>query len=124
MNLNTGFNRHYVPAGIAGGVLIAYICNGNDTNINHPLGRVLIKPCIREGEQIQANPANFILRCSNAYGTFSNTYIKQLQDWLDKHWNDEIKASPGKYKLTEMAYRENADMDWEYTEDNKWKKRC
>lgn len=44
MNLYTGEMRQYVYEDIKHGTLIAYIIEKSDTNINHPIGRVLIKP--------------------------------------------------------------------------------
>lgn len=100
----------------------AYLCNAFDTNIEDPLGKVLIKPCIRAGEKIQVNPANFILQCSQVYGTFYASYIKQLQAWLNTHWNSKVNVTPGRYNLTNMAYREvDSDMDYEYTKNHEWK---
>ena len=114
MNLNTGRCREYVPMSIAGGVLIAYLCQKDDTNINNPLGRVLIKPYISEDETIQASPPNFILKCSKAYGTFYTNYIKRLQEWLDINWNDKVHTDSEEYVLTDMAYQEYDDSTREF----------
>lgn len=44
MNLFTGEMRQYVYEDIKYGTLVAYIVDKNDTNIETPIGRVLIKP--------------------------------------------------------------------------------
>ena len=44
MNIFGGDNRQYVKYDIKYGTLIAYIIDRHDTNIEHPYGRVLIKP--------------------------------------------------------------------------------
>ena len=76
-NIRNGSYKHYVLLSIVGGCLIAYLCRKDDTSvpigesqqarskkvkISNPLGRILIKPYIRQDEEtIDFLNPNFIL---------------------------------------------------------------
>ena len=106
MNLVDGQYKQYVESSMESGVLIAYLCYPNDKtvnmgvkgyvkgkkiNIQHPLGRFLVKPYFRSDDEVPLyeNP-NWILRCSKTYGTFFDAAVKYLQEWLNENWNYEI----------------------------------
>ena len=48
MNLETGSNSHYVGSSISNGAFVAYLIRpGDESNIENPIARVLIKPFIK-----------------------------------------------------------------------------
>lgn len=48
MNLKTGINSYYVGSSISNGAFVAYLIRpGDETNIENPIARVLIKPFIK-----------------------------------------------------------------------------
>lgn len=131
MNLFTGMYKEYVDSSIKAGVLIAYLCSPNDKqvkiskydfrktkkiNIQHPLGRCLVKPYTKhnryedETEADFSNP-NWILRCSKTYGTFFDAAVKYLQEWLNENWNDRIvkEFGDGSYEFNSNFYFEPDD---------------
>ena len=118
MNLDDGQYKDYVAASVVNGGLIAYFCYKNDTtdlvdsqgkhhknskiNIQHPLGRVLIKTYYKKKDKkIDYENPNFILKCSKAYGVFLNDAIQKVQDWLNENWNDKVSNS-GKIELYDL----------------------
>lgn len=117
MHLETGGYNRYVPQSIAAGGLIAYLCDKDDKNIKNPKGRVLIKPYTKKHESMNYKEPNFKLFCSKVYGTFYNSCIQELQDWLDDNWNIKIdpehkQPAMGKdpySKLSEQFYNETGD---------------
>ena len=113
MNLVNGQYNPYVVYSIKGNVLIAYLCKEEDTtdiidskgvhhkndkiNIQHPLGRVLIKPYFKKNDDGSVDRSSSILRCSIAYGTFYPEAIKNLQYWLDYNWNQYMDKDNSNY---------------------------
>lgn len=104
MNLEHGEYRHYVMSSILNAALIAYFCTEDDTNINKPLGRVLIKPFVREGEKMDMENPNWILRCSKVYGTFDTSAIRKTQSWVDENWNRKIDRKSKRFQLDTDAF--------------------
>ena len=99
---SAGCNSRYVDSGIKAGVLVAYLININDTNINKPLARVLIKPLIKEIDR----KAYFIV--SKVYGVAGNEFKKSVEKWVDKNLNKRLKG--GKYYLDGDIY-DDGDLD-------------
>ena len=114
MNLHTDGMSSFVMSSLLTGALIAYLCRNSDSNIEHPLGRLLIKPAYREEDgKINLIKPNFILRCSKTYGTFPNIVITKVQHWLDTNWNRFIDTEDSAYRYdSENFYIEDfADKD-------------
>ena len=126
MNLVNGQYNQYVVYSIKGNVLIAYLCKEEDTtdivdskgihhkndkiNIQHPLGRVLIKPYFKKNDDGSVDESSSILRCSTAYGTFYPEAIKNLQYWLDYNWNQYMDKNNSSYVFDdEHFYQEWGD---------------
>lgn len=136
-NIFHGSRRDYVESTIKAGALIAYLCYSTDTdvkmkqqpqprdhataidslgdkyakgkkiNIQHPIGRVMIKPFIRRGAQQDFDNPNWLLIVSKKYGNFPDDLLNQLQSWLDKNWNDKILAKYSK------AYPDDESIDFD-----------
>ena len=125
MNLVDGEYRDFVGTTIMGGGLVAYICYPNDTtdlidsngvhhknnkiNIQHPLGRVLIKPYFKSEVNPDLSDRDFLLICSEQYGTFNPAAIQELQHWIDEHWN-KFKST-GTFYRSRNFYHEELDSD-------------
>jgi hypothetical protein len=73
-------NSHYVFFDIKEGTLVAYLIKNNDKNINHPLGRLLIKPFVNPDvrDDIILYPE------STVYGTNVDGFKKTVEAWLDQ----------------------------------------
>jgi len=59
-------------------------------NIQKPLGRVLVKTYTYNGNNIDFDDKNFVLRVSSPYGTIFDDAQLKLQEWLDTNWNNKI----------------------------------
>lgn len=107
---------------------------GHKVNISNPLGRVLIKPYFLGGKEMsrkdykhagedffqEAEERHMIedtekngkpkifLKCSYSYGTFPSAIVRQVQDWLDEHWNSKIEET-GNFTLSHMVYLDSTD---------------
>lgn len=106
MNINDGQYKEYVMGSIVNGALIAYTVNKNDLNIENPINRFLIKPYIKENEELNFEKPNFILKVSEVYGNRVYKVLETVQNWLDKNWNSKIEE--GTYKLdSDIIYNED-----------------
>lgn len=126
-----GSYASFVGTGLQAGVLIAYYCDQSDTsvnmtdgrkakaidpktgkakiNISNPLGRILIKPFVKRGEQQDFNDPNWVLIVSKEYGEFPDDLKDKVQEWLDRNWNDDIVAKLGEkndYDIAKGVYRD------------------
>ena len=112
MNLDKGKYKEYISSSIINGTLIAYLVNENDTNINKPIARVLIKPYIIEDSVINFDNPNWLLKVSCIYRQNYKKFPIIVQKWLDDNWNNKIKNENNKntlYKLHDGSYKEHAD---------------
>ena len=106
MNLNKGAYKEYVMGSIVNGALIAYTINKNDLNIENPINRFLIKPYIKENEELNFEKPNFILKVSEVYGNYIYKILETVQNWLDENWNN--KFDKGTYKVdSDIVYNED-----------------
>lgn len=95
MNLVDGEEADHLEQDVKHGTIIAYLIDQNDTNINRPVGRALIKPFINKGHTV--------LRCEKqVYGTTVDGFVKTIQHWLDKNFNHGM--IDGRYKLAPKLY--------------------
>ena len=80
MELNDGQFKRYVLQDIKEGSLVAYLIDKEDTNINKPISRLLIKPFINID-----NPKDIILgEDAKVYGTPNTDFVTAVQKWLKK----------------------------------------
>lgn len=131
MNLVDGRYKRYVMSSMLNGVLIAYFCRKNDTtdwgdtegkhhknnkpNIQHPLGRVLIKPYHKPDDKNWLDNRRFFLACSLSYGTFPSRAVAFVQNWIDTNWNDKVSLEKhDRVELAEGMYDENFDSQYRY----------
>ena len=98
MSLTSGNGQRYVHCDIKEGTLIAYLINGDDTNIQKPIARLLIKPFIST-----SNYKDYLYVVEDReYGTapgFTNTVKKMFKE-----------AQPGKggtYRLNRKLYQDS-----------------
>lgn len=112
MNLVDGANRRYISCDITEGSFVVYLIDSNDLNINHPKGRIAIKPFIN---QMDKNDVIFFPE-SRTYGSIPNEFEEEIQN-LFKELNTEIKGLF--YQKNEKLY--NDSNTGNYTNLNKIK---
>lgn len=115
MNIFTGDNRLYVKHDIQYGTLVAYIIDKNDTNIQHPYGRVLIKPYkLRRPNHIGFDVAPIVYSPET---TVYSPYVgmRPIRDWL-KDICQEIQEGDGILRSLKVLYNDTfhdtADVDF------------
>jgi hypothetical protein len=110
MNIISGGNRKYVKIDIEKGTIICYLTKVNDTNIENPLGRVLIKPYINI-----ENEEDVVLYAENrTYGNIPNTdfFISIIDNYLEKTQN-----LLGTYKRLGCLYSDSDRLEIKKRED-------
>lgn len=82
MNLIMGGNQHYVERDIREGTIICYLTKVNDTNIENPLGRVLIKPFLN----VQNEKDVILYPDQKTYGIIPNSekFTDTIDDYMEK----------------------------------------
>ncbi len=111
MNLEDGINKSFVLEEIKEGTIIAYLIDEKDKNINHPYGRINIKPYIKENEEEMVwGLANYcygsLLHDKAEEKSFSNLFKKEINKWLDNTLNYK---KIGKYNIVKSIYQEAED---------------
>lgn len=115
---------------IQAGALICYFCRKSDTtninghrnkkiNIQNPIGRILVKTYTKNGDPIDFEHPNFLLRASQVYGTVFADGVRKLQNWLNENWNDKIeidRSDRKKYRFAKGQYLDHGDNP-NYEED-------
>ncbi len=108
-------NAIYIYDEIENGSLIAYLINVEDKNINHPYGRVTIKPYTNETGEMGWKPS---YKC---YGSmledirdFSEKFLKEIEEWIDVNLN---LGPDGFYKGNRKVYSNESHPDFYKTED-------
>ena len=104
MNLEDGENKAYVSDDVNAGTLIAYLINGNDKNIEHPIARVLIKPFVN---LLDKNEVALGVS-SKVYGSASNDFKKAVVKWADDI-NDSRKLD-GIFKFPKDLYNDEDNV--------------
>lgn len=93
-----GINMHYLERDVAEGTLVAYAIRTNDTNIESPLGRCLLKPFVKD------NGTDILYRReTKIYGNPVPGFAEALQLFLRK-LNAGVPA--GQYSLNERLYND------------------
>lgn len=106
MNILNGENKEYVAADIEFGTLIAYIIDKNDTNIEHPYGRILIKPYKLSRKGYLGKDAAPVVYAPEV--TVYSPYIglKPIREWL-KDICEEIQEGEGMLKNFKQLYSDS-----------------
>ncbi len=108
MNLENGSNGRYISKEIKEGTVIAYLINENDKNINHPYGRINIKPYISENGDLGWGLADYcygsLLNEKKIKNEISEKFKLTLNLWLDENLNSGKK---GHYRLNKNVYNES-----------------
>ena len=106
-----GVNSHYVERDVAEGTLVAYAVRTEDTNIEKPLGRCLLKPFVR------ADGKDDIMyrRETTIYGNPVPGFADTLQFFLRK-LNSGIPA--GIYRLNSELYNDGVGRAVEHEDSN------
>ena len=90
-----GIYHDLVPMEIKEGTIIAYLIKEDDKNLEHPIGRMLIKPF--HNTAVDAKPEDiYMVACTGGYGTVPKDFIEQVIEWTKK-LNKKVKY--GKYKI-------------------------
>lgn len=106
MNIFNGINKEYVENDIKYGTLVVYVIDKNDTNINQPYGRVLIKPYkLQRTGYIGTDVAPIIY---SPEPTVYSPYVgmNPIRDWL-KDICQELQVGDGKLKSLRDLYHDN-----------------
>lgn len=82
MNLVDGSNKKYIVKDVKANTLIAYLVNADDTNINKPIMRLLLK------KFVNSNGSSFRYVAEVAYPDAKDTlFVKKVQEWVDENIN-------------------------------------
>jgi hypothetical protein len=106
MNLIMGGNQHYVERDMKEGTIICYLTKVSDTNIENPLGRVLIKPFLN----VQNEKDVILYPDQKTYGNIPNSekFIDIIDDYMEK-----TQKLSGTYKrlgcLYDDSYRDEIE---------------
>ena len=97
MNVIKGGNQSYVEKDIKEGTIICYLTESSDTNIEEPLGRVLIKPFLN----LQNEKDVILYPDQKTYGNIPNS--EKFTDIIDDYMEKTQKLS-GTYKRLGCLY--------------------
>jgi hypothetical protein len=97
MNVIKGGNQSYVEKDIKEGTIICYLTESSDTNIEEPLGRVLIKPFLN----IENEKDVILYPDQKTYGNIPNS--EKFTDIIDDYMEKTQKLS-GTYKRLGCLY--------------------
>lgn len=100
MNVIKGGNESYVEKDIKEGTIICYLTEANDTNIEEPLGRVLIKPFLN----VKNEKDVILYPDQKTYGNIPNS--EKFTDIIDDYMEKTQKLS-GTYKRLGCLYDDN-----------------
>jgi hypothetical protein len=92
-------NAAYLPLDIKEGTLIAYLIREDDKNIEHPIGRVLLKPYYNGSQCIIIA----VKPCEKIYGTVPKSFVEIVQKWADEKFN---KGKTGLFRRSKLVYPE------------------
>lgn len=115
MNIFNGDNKVYVKHDIQYGTLVAYIIDKNDTNIQQPYGRILIKPYKLQRQGYHGfDPAPVVYSPEvTVYSPYLG--LKPIREWL-KDICQEIQEGDGIIRslktLYNDTYHDNADKEF------------
>jgi hypothetical protein len=102
MNLAEGINKEFLAQDLKHGVLVAYLINDTDRNINNPTARVLIKPYYLL-DKAGNTTGTMALFSSIVYGTTHSIFLDTVNDFCNQY--NEGKPN-GVYLLESHLYRD------------------
>lgn len=105
MNLHGGMYSRFCAYDIKEGTLIAYLINSDDKNINHPIGRLLIKPYINNSGEVYLHPSETV------YGTTLPGFRETVVDWFNEKQQDIF----GKFSINANLYIDHDKTDIDRT---------
>jgi hypothetical protein len=105
MNIINGDNKVYVKHDIQYGTLVAYIIDKKDTNIEHPYGRILIKPYKLQRQGYHGfDPAPVVYSPEvTVYSPYLG--LKPIREWL-KDICEEIQDGDGIIRSLKTLYND------------------
>lgn len=105
MNIINGDNKVYVKHDIQYGTLVAYIIDKKDTNIQHPYGRILIKPYkLQRPGHIGMDVAPIVYSPEvTVYSPYLG--LKPIREWL-KDICEEIQEGEGLLRSLTILYND------------------
>lgn len=94
-------NKSYIMADVTEGTIIAYLIKSEDTNIQSPISRILIKPFINlETDEVLYIPEQMI------YGVKNIGFLETIIDWLGT-WQENTE---GIYRLNSCLYNDSSSV--------------
>ncbi len=133
MNLETGTLTRFMQKEITEGTIIAYLINEDDKNINHPYGRINIKPYNNKRNDIAWGLAKFcygsLLDKKRKNNILSKNFKNEVSKWVKLNLNNRKN---GVFKLNYNVYDEARPLikignrkskeykidDWDINPDN------
>ena len=97
-----GENVEYIEVDVSNGTLISYLIEAKDLNIQNPIGRILIKPYLKNNNE--KDVLYGIEQNSVKYGRDNVDYIKLLLHILDTSQNEKT----GVFKIDEKLYSDGS----------------
>jgi len=106
----SGGNVKYIKCHVTGGVLMSYLINKNDKNINNPVANLDIKPYFN----IFKEDDIFLKSDDKMYGQGTPSFKKRVDEWIS-----EVNGSDknGIYYLGESLYNDNLQDRCIYVEN-------
>jgi hypothetical protein len=125
MNIRTGMNKHYVMRDVKNGSIVAYLVNRDDTNINKPICRILMKPFDKKDD---SGKTLLVADKVYPYDVDVQGFRDTVQQWL----SDKQGEIDGDYRLRYDLYNDGTyevsnnvlrsylikKYDSHYTQDN------
>lgn len=107
---NAGVNARFVKEDIKEGTIIAYFIDGKDTNINKPLGRVLIKPFISsETKERVWVPENACYGDVSTYKNIKTIFLDFIKEWLRDNLNSiSVTSKSGEFHKNPKLYNDDS----------------
>jgi len=99
MNLYSGSNKRFVKKDVENGTIIAYLIKKDDTNIKHPLARVLIKP------HIKSNGKDVLLVVDTIYGLDVPEFAEEVTNIINNEVNSKLRD--GIYNISHELYNDS-----------------
>lgn len=105
MNIISGENADYVKEDIKYGTLVVYIIDKKDTNIEHPYGRILIKPYKLQRKGYYGFDAAPIVYSPEVTVYSPYMGLRPIRDWM-KDICEEIQEGEGMLRHLKQLYND------------------